>query len=305
MFNAWFMHYHKYSRQMWYDPQAVARFARGCAWAEKNNIGLLIISDYHRNYPEYLSFWSRKTLRRFLEAAHQHNLKVLPYTAPVSIDPSSDFYGFHGDKCSIKVRTPHGISAKAWGWISLPDGAPYRLDYRGSYNAYIQADPCTAWKEYYLEQCEGLLDFGFDGIYIDQHQDSTASIEHPDINEQAMNMLKRMRRMVKEANTENVICANVMAAAPIGKKGREFVRRTTIADFGLTESANNDISADLKVWIKKTKLPFFIFSHGCYESHRRKIRIAKALNQPLCLMVPVPLDEADPRILRLYESQSN
>lgn len=302
-FHAWFMHYHKYTRQLWYDDKAVRRFVKHCRWAQKNNIQLLILCDYHRNYPEYLSFWSEKTLKGFVRAAKDHGIMVLSYTSPTGIDPSSDFYRDHGDECAVRVRSPSGTINKQWGWITLPDGGPYREDYRGTYCAYIPADPTTGWKDYYLEQCEGLLEFGFDGIYIDQHQESTESAEHPAINLQMMDMLTKMRDMVKSASQENVICANVMFGPPEGKKGEEFVRRTRIADYGLTESLNEDISSGLRIWMQKTALRFFFLSHGDYESHRTKVRIARKLKQSLCLMVPMPLDEADPRILELYEKE--
>lgn len=303
MFNAWFILYHRYSRRMWRDPEAVRRFANDCAWAAKNGIRLLIIEDYFRNYPEYLSFWSWRTMKDFLQAAHEHGIRVLPYTSPTAMDVTSDFYKFHGDECSVRVRSVFGANSKLFGFISLPDGDPYWKDYRGTHLVWVPADPSTGWKDYYLETCEGLLEFGFDGIYIDQYQEAFESAEHPDINEQMMEMLTRMRAMVKAANPDNVICANVMSGAPEGKKGEEFVRRTRIADYGLTESADADISGPLKVWLEKTGLPFFLFSHGPFESHQRKVSIARALQQPLCLFVPTPLDEADPRILQLYESE--
>lgn len=299
--NAWFILYHKYSRCMWHDPAAVKRFAADCAWAAKQGIGLLIIEDYFRNYPDYLDFWSRSTLRDFLRVAHDHGIKVLPYTSPTGIDVTSDFYKFHGDECSVRVPSVFGGTAKVFGFISQPDGLPYWNDYRGTHLFWVPADPCTGWKQYYLEVCEELLSFGFDGIYIDQHQESTESADHPNINAEMMDMLKTMRRMVKQANPENVICANIMSGMPEGKKGREFVRRTKIADYGLTESADSDISGALNAWIKQTGLEFFFFSHGTYESHKRKIATARKLKQPLCLFIPSPLDEADPRILKLYE----
>lgn len=303
MFNAWFILYHKYSRRMWYDAEAVRRFAADCAWAEKNGIRLLIIESFFRNYPEFLSFWSWKTMKAFLDVAHDHGIKVLPYASPTGMDVSSDFYKFHGDECSVRVRSVFGTSAKVFGFISLPDGDPYWKDYRGTHLAWVPSDPATGWKDFYLETCEGLLDFGFDGIYLDQHQEATESAEHPDINEQMMEMLTRMRAMVKEANPENVICANIMSGAPAGKKGEEFVRRTKIADYGLTESADSDISAALTAWMEQTGLQFFFFSHGTLESHVRKVAAAKQLQQPLCLFIPSPLDEADPRILKLYEAE--
>lgn len=303
MFNAWFVLYHKYSRQAWYDEDAVKQFARDCKWAGKNNIRLLIIEDYFRNYPEFLSFWSRKTLREFLRIAHDQGIQVLPYTTPTGIDVTSDFYKFHGEECCVKVRSVFGTISKVWGFQSLPDGGPYWEDYRGTHLLWVPADPCTGWRDYYLEQCEGLLGFGFDGIYIDQHQESTESVEHPEINKSMVEMLKSMRKMVKEANPENAICANVMSGAPEGKKGREFVRRTKVADYGLTESADSDIKADLQSWMDQTNLKFFFFSHGTFESHKRKVRIAKSLKQPLCLFVPTPLGKADPRILKLYETK--
>lgn len=302
MFNAWLILYHKYSRRMWYDPDAVRRFADDCAWASKNRVRLLIIEAYFRNYPEFLSFWSWKTLKDFLKAAHDNGIQVLPYASPTGMDVTSDFYKFHGDECSVRVRSVFGTNAKVFGFISLPDGDPYWKDYRGTHLAWVPSDPATGWKDYYLETCEGLLDFGFDGIYIDQHQEATESAEHPDINEQMMDMLTRMRNMVKEANPNNVICANVMSGIPQGKKGEEFIRRTKVADYGLTESADVDISEALKVWAEKTGLRFFFLSHGTFESHQRKVEIAKKLGQPLCLFIPSPLDEADPRILRLYEA---
>jgi uncharacterized protein YneF (UPF0154 family) len=301
MFNAWFILYHKYSRQMWYDAEAVRRFAGDCAWAAKNGIGLLIVESFFRNYPEYLTFWSRKTMQDFLKAAHDQGIKVLPYASPTGVDVTSDFYKFHGDECSVKVRSVFGTNAKVFGFISLPDGDPYWKDYRGTHLAWVPADPATGWKDYYLETCEGLLEFGFDGIYLDQHQEATESAEHPDINEEMMDMLSRMRQMVKQAHPQNVICANVMAGIPAGKKGEEFIRRTQVADYGLTESADSDISGPLQVWMEKTGLDFFFFSHGTFESHQRKVAIAKKLNQPLCLFSPAPLDETDPRILKLYE----
>jgi endo-alpha-1,4-polygalactosaminidase (GH114 family) len=184
----------------------------------------------------------------------------------------------------------------------LPDGDPYWKDYRGTHLIWVPTDPTTGWKNFYLEMVEGLLEFGFDGIYIDQHQESTESAEHPDINEQMMEMLNATRAMVKSANPNHVICANVMSGAPQGKKGEEFIRRTKIADYGLTESADSDIAASLQTWIERTGLPFFFFSHGTFESHQRKVALAKELQQPLCLFLPTPLEEADPRIVSLYES---
>jgi hypothetical protein len=148
---------------------------------------------------------------------------------------------------------------------------------------------------------EGWLEFGFDGIYLDQHQESWESFDHPDINEQMMDMLTTTREMVRAANPKNIICANIMSGAPEGKKGEEFVRRTRVADYGLTESADDDISAALRAWVAETGLKFFFFSHGTYESHRRKVAIARKMQQPLCLFLPTPMDEADPRILKLYE----
>lgn len=303
MFNAWFILYHRYSRQMWYDGAAVRRFTKDCAWAAKNGIGLLIIEDYFRNYPEFTSYWSWKTMKDFLKAAHDNGIKVLPYTSPTGVDVTSDFYKFHGEECSVKVKSVFGMNSKVFGFVSLPDGDPYWKDYRGTHLFWVPADPATGWKDFYLEQVEGLLDFGFDGIYIDQHQEAWESAEHPDINAQMMDMLTRMRKMVKDGSPENVICANVMAGAPEGKKGKEFIKRTKVADYGLTESADSDISEGLKVWMDQTGLKFFFFSHGTYESHKRKVAIAKKLKQPLCLFLPTPLDEADPRILKLYEGQ--
>lgn len=303
MFNAWFILYHRYSRQMWYDAEAVRRFAADCAWASQNGIKLLIIEDYFRNYPEYLSFWSWRTMKEFLNVAHDHGIQVLPYTSAFAMDVTSDFYKFHGEQCSVRVRSVFGGNSKTFGFISLPDGDPYWKDYRGTHLIWVPADPATGWKDFYLENCQGLLDFGFDGIYMDQHQEATESAEHPDINEQAMDMLQQMRTMVKSANPKHVICANIMSGAPEGKKGEEFIRRTCIADYGLTESANTDVSASLKIWIEKTNLKFFFFSHGLFESHQTKVALAKELNQPLCLFLPTPLDEADPRILKLYETQ--
>ncbi len=301
MFNAWFILYHRYSRQMWYDGEAVRRFTADCSWAARNGIKLLIIEDYFRNYPEYLAFWSWKTMKDFLRVAHDHGIQVLPYTSPFAMDVTSDFYRFHGEECSVRVRSVFGANSKTFGFISLPDGDPYWKDYRGTHLIWVPADPTTRWKDYYLETCEGLLDFGFDGIYMDQHQEATESAEHSDINEQAMEMLEGMRTMVKTANPNHVICANIMSGAPAGKKGEEFIRRTCVADYGLTESADSDVSESLKIWIEKTGLQFFFFSHGLFESHQTKVALARELNQPLCLFIPTPLDEADPRILRHYE----
>ena len=149
--------------------------------------------------------------------------------------------------------------------------------------------------------CEGLLDFGFNGIYIDQYQVPTESLDHPDVNNHMVDMLRKMKALVKAANPENVTCANIMAARPTGKAGREFLRRTKIVDYGLTESENTDLSKDIRWWIEKTNLQFFILSHGNYESHKRKVEMAKKLDQPFCLFVPTPFDKADPRILKLYE----
>src|SRR5262245_2512236 len=115
-------------------------------------------------------------------------------------------------------------------------------------------------------------------------------------------MLMEMRGMAKAASPEHVICANVMSAPPQGEAGEVFVKRTLVADYALTESADNDVAGSLQVWIERTGLSFFFLSHGTYESHRRKVEIARDLGQPLCLLMPTPLDEADPRILRLYES---
>ncbi len=302
MFNAWFILYHKYSHQMWYDAEAVRRFEKDCAWAERNGIGLLIVEAYFRNYPEYLSFWSWKTMRDFLKVAHDHGIKMLPYAAPSAMDISSDFYKFHGEECAVKVRSVFGDNSKVFGFISLPDGDPYWKDYRGKPLIWVPTDPATRWKDYYLQTCEGLLEFGFDGIYIDQHQEATESAEHLDINAQMMDMLTQMREMVKSDSPDNVICANIMAGVPKGKKGEEFIRRTRIADYGLTESADSDVSDALKVWVEMTGLKFFFFSHGTFESHQRKVAIAQRLKQPLCLFCPTPLDEADPRILELYEA---
>ena len=78
MFNAWFILYHRYSRRMWHDPEAVRRFAADCAWAARNNIRLLIIEDYFRNYPEYTTYWSWKTMKDFLEAG---GIVITPITA--------------------------------------------------------------------------------------------------------------------------------------------------------------------------------------------------------------------------------
>src|SRR5688500_2969018 len=118
MFNAWFILYHRYSRRMWYDPEAVRRFDNDCAWAARNGIRLLIIEDYFRNYPEYLDFWSRKTLKAFLDAAHGHGIKVLPYTSPATMDVTSDFYKFHGDACAVRTRSVFGTDTKTFGFIS-------------------------------------------------------------------------------------------------------------------------------------------------------------------------------------------
>lgn len=301
MFNAWFILYHRYTRQMWHDPTATRRFAADCAWASRNGIKLLIIEDYFRNYPEYLTFWSWKAIREFLNVAHDHGIQVLPYTSPFAMDVTSDFYKFHGDECAVRVRSVFGENSKVFGFISLPDGDPYWKDYRGTQLVWVPADPTTGWKDYYLETCEGLLDFGFDGIYMDQHQESTDSAVHLDINEAAMDMLTQMRTMVKERNPDYKIVANVMSGAPEGKKGEEFLRRTRIADYGLTESADKDISDSLQIWIEKTSIPYFFFSHGTFESHQRKVALARELNQPLCLFLPTPFDQADPRILALYE----
>lgn len=300
MFNAWFVLYHKYSRAMWYDPKAVARFEKDCAWATANNIKVVIIEDYFRNYPEFASYWSWKTMKAFIQAAHDHGIKVLPYTTPTGVDVTSDFYKFHGDECSTKVNSVFATKSKQFGFISLPDGDPYWNDYRGTHLFWVPADPCTGWRDFYLEQCEALLDFGFDGIYIDQHQESTESADHPHINEAMMEMLEEMRRMVKARNPEHLICANIMSGAPEGKKGEEFIRRSKVADYGLTESGDADISDALQKWIDETSLKFFFLSHGDYQSHKTKVAIAKKLQQPLCLLVPTPLDEADPRILELY-----
>ena len=302
MFNAWFILYHKYSRQAWYDAKAVRRFAKDCAWAEKNNIRLLIVEDYSRNYPEYLDFWSRKTLKAFLEAAHDHGIQVLPYASPTAMDVSSDFYKFHGEECAVRVMSTFGTPSKQWAFMSLPDGAPYWEDYRGTHLHWVFADPSTRWKQYYLEMCEGLLDFGFDGIYLDQHHEPINSVDHPDINAHTMDMLRTMRKMVKAANPNNLICANAGSSLPVGRKGREFVRRTKVADYGLTESADQDVSRALKGWIDRAGLQFFFLSHGTYESHKRKVQIAKRLKQPLCLLLPTPFDKADPRVLQLYET---
>ena len=117
-----------------------------------------------------------------------------------------------------------------------------------------------------------------------------------------MDMLRSMRKMVKTANPNNVICANVMSALPAGKNGREFVRRTKVADYGLTESSTQNVTKALKGWIDRTGLQFFFLSHGSYENHKQKVQIAKRLKQPLCLLLPTPFDKADPRVLQLYET---
>lgn len=301
MFNAWFILFHRYSRQMWYDAEAVRRFSADCAWAAKNGIRLLIIEDYYRNYPEYLDFWSRKTMKAFLDVAHEHGIRVLPYASPTAMDVTSDFYKFHGDACAVRTQSLFGYPTKVFGFISLPDGEPYWKDYRGTHLIWVPADPSTGWGDFYRETCEGLLDFGFDGIYLDQHQESWESADNPQINEAMLQMLADVRAMVKARSPEHVLCANVMSGAPAGKKGEEFIRRTRVADYGLTESADADVSAGLKVWIERTGLSFFFFSHGTFESHRRKVQIAKELGQPLCLFLPTPMDQADPQILRLYE----
>jgi hypothetical protein len=302
VFNAWFILYHKYSRQAWYDAAAVQRFAADCAWAARNDIRLLIIEGYFRNYPEYLTFWSGKTLKAFLNVAHDHGIPVLPYASPATMDVSSDFYRFHGEECAVRVPSVFGTPSKQWGFTSLPDGAPYWQDYRGTHLAWVYTDPATAWNQYYLEQCEGLLEFGFDGIYIDQYQQPTQSVDHPDVNARMLEMLTEMRGRVKAASPEHLICANVMSAPPQGEAGEEFVKRTMVADYALTESADADVAGSIHVWTERTGLSFFFLSHGTYESHRRKVEIARAMGQPLCLLMPTPLDEADPRILQLYET---
>ena len=300
-FNAWFILLHRYTRQCWYDKQAVERFSKECEWAGRQGIKLLIIEDYSRNYPQYLDFWSAQTVRGFIDAAHEHGIQVLPYASPTAVDVSSDFYRFHGKECCVKIKSVFDTIEEPWAFQSSPGGGPYWQDYRGTHLLWVPADPCTGWRDYYLEQCQGLLDFGFDGIYLDQHQEATESAYHKDINKAMLEMLRTMRKMVKAHSADHVICANVMSGAPAGRVGREFIKRTRVADYGLTESEDKDISDGLKAWIDATSLQFFIFSHGNFASHKRKVALAKRLKQPLCLFLPTPLDQADPRILKLYE----
>ncbi len=301
MSNAWFILYHRYSRKTYFDREGIEAFQHDAAWAGRNGIKFLIIEDYFMNYPEYMNFWSFETLREFLKIAHDQGIKVLPYTSPNTMDMSSILYKIHGEEWTAKVDSVLGGKAISWAMFrSEPDGGVYWHDYRGETMNWVATCAATSWRDHYLSMVRGLLEFGFDGIYIDQHQEGTACVDHPNINEAALEMLQEMKRLVRADSPENVVIANVMSGHP-DSCDPNFVERTKVADYGLTESGTADIQDSLKAWITRTGLKFFFFSHGTYESHLTKVEQAKKLGQPLCLFTPRRFADTDPRILKLYE----
>lgn len=197
-----------------------------------------------------------------------------------------------------------GISSGRYSaGLGVPIGAGrglYWRDYRQEPLVWVATCAATSWYDHYLACVRGLLEFGFDGIYIDQHNEGTLCVDHPHVNDSALQMLREMREMVKTDSPERIICANVMSGHP-DAHNQAFVERTGVADFGLTESAEKDVRDNLSAWIDRTNLSFFFFSHGSYESHATKVEQARSLGQPVCLFSPYRLEETDPRILRLYE----
>ena len=300
MNNAWFILYHKYSRKTYFDAEGMEAFKEDATWAAANGIDLLIIEDYFVNYPEYVHFWSNENMKAMLDISHDLGIKVLPYTSPSTMDVSSILFRLYGDEWTTKVESQLGGTVTSWaGFRSELGGGLYWHDYRGETLNWVATCAATTWRDHYLAMVRGLLDFGFDGIYIDQHQEGTVCVDHPDVNERALDMLQEMRRLVKDDSPDNVICANIMSGPPSAHHP-QFAERTKVADIGLTESANQDIQASINAWIDATGLSFLIFSHGSFESHKTKVEQALAMNQPLCLFTPYRLSDTDPRILELY-----
>lgn len=301
MFNAWFILYHKYSRKTYRDAEGIDAFKRDVEWAARCNVRVLMIENYFKCYGEYLDFWSRDTLREMIGVAHQHEMKVLPYTASSAIDTNSLLYKLYGDEWSTKIDSILGGVTQQWAFRSEPDGGLYWKDYREETLSWISTCAATSWYDHYLAMVKGLLEFGFDGIYIDQYRYGMECVEHPEANDAAHRMLADTRRLVKQRSKENLICANVGSHHPKDEHP-EFVERTRLMDYGLTESATGDIRERLAGWMEETGLSFFFMSHGSYESHMTKVKQAKELGQPLCIFSPLRLSDTDPRILKLYET---
>lgn len=174
---------------------------------------------------------------------------------------------------SGRPRSDPNWAARAIKWAGFRSevgGGRYWHDYRGETLNWVATCASTTWRDHYLAMVRGLLAFGFDGIYIDQHQEGTECVDHPDVNEKALEMLAEMRALVKADSPDNLICANIMSGPPSAHHP-QFVERTKVADIGLTESANQDIQASIEAWVEATGLDFLVFSHGTYESHKTKL----------------------------------
>jgi len=208
MENAWFVLSHKYSMSRRYDPAAVGAFRGDALLARRLAARWVIFESYPADfaYGDYLAPWCGDTLRAMCDAAREAGLHPLPYTNATEVDIKSSVYRDHP------------------GWLAKP---PVGREYPAFISAYLpeyfrEGDffnklvcPAGPWKEYYLDQCSGLIDnFGFEGIYVDRVDYRVPCTAHPGFSAALPGMMGELKERVRSFDENYILVINDSAKIP-------------------------------------------------------------------------------------------
>ena len=208
----WFVLYHAYTTSRDFDEKGLKRFKKDAKLAGELGIGTMIVEDYFRDFHwgEYDRLWSEDNFQEMIRVAHDHGIRVIPYTCATELSHDSETFKRHGKEWGARNR---------WGQVYSGFNSIFLPSYYPKHFFNKVMCPFSGWKHHLVEQVRHLFDrFDIDGIYLDRIDYRVHCFNHSSRRKHFFrglpSLVGKIKSVVKDRGTSNILIVNDSCMEP-------------------------------------------------------------------------------------------